>query len=534
MKNLLITMYLLSICLLADAQQVYTYVLTDGWKATKAFEIEGDNCLIVGLVADPHPSFNHRYLFTKIDPKNQVLSVDTFISINNEFIAYTNPFGVILQNDSVIISGYVSHEDHPYVAISSVFDTTQKLLSSYSFGQIKNSDRSYLVGSAYSKFTNYYFGCNARDKDSLNEAFFTSQSSDTTKNTIHTFDGNRLLSEYGPILTTPVQMLEANDGFLLVSKLSPQNHPHTEVEQGLVIKVDTLGVEQWRLPIWEDSTTVYNLIVAPMSNGNYLAVYQDRWYQPIKNPEGHPYAQGNQSSVTQFVEFNGKGEIVRKWNLRKELEDIYGKVRFINAYSHFLVEEDSSILLVGSARDNGKYGFDVGFLLKLDKYGKYKWYRQYELSISTPYNGGQENLFTDGITKLASGGYALAGEYRSQPSDSFPTGTQRGIVLFVDSFGCMEPGCQKNDNIGVAELQAAQSLFSVYPNPSSGSIQITNANNQLPKKVEVYDMQGRAVAYTLSNPLTNNQITLNSPSGIYYLKIYRSDGFHETHKIIKQ
>jgi hypothetical protein len=141
MKSLLITIYLLSICLLADAQQVYTYVLTDGWKATKAFEIEGDNCLIVGLVADPHPSFNHRYLFTKIDPKNQVLSVDTFISINNEFIAYTNPFGVILQNDSVIISGYVSHEDHPYVAISSVFDTTQKLLSSYSFGQIKNSGR---------------------------------------------------------------------------------------------------------------------------------------------------------------------------------------------------------------------------------------------------------------------------------------------------------------------------------------------------------------------------------------------------------
>jgi hypothetical protein len=531
MRKLTIILYVLSICHWAGAQQVYTYLLTDGWHAAKAFDYGNDTCVIVGLISDPDPSEYHRFHFTTINAVNEVLDVDTFKLSDTDYASYQSPFGVSFGNDRLLLNGFLGSEGFSFEFNKKLKLEQNKTISygtlSAVYGSINTADYRQI----------YYGGYQDGTRGNTVQTYLNIISENDT--IIKIFNNENLLSNYGNCITLPNQIIQAsNSSFLLVNTLKPVALTVRGISQGLVIKVDSLGREQWRLPIWEDSTSVYNLVVAPMTNGNYLAVYQDLYSQPYMSAAdnySNRYPAPNQKSVAWFVEFDEDGQILRKWNIRKELENKRGvQDRYWTSFSHFLVEQDGSILLVGSSRDNGKYGYDVGFLLKLDGNGKYQWYRQYEISINKPYTVGKENIFCYGVTHLAKGGYALAGEYRSDPSDSFPAGTQRGLVLFVDSFGCLEPGCEVNDKIGIDEVQAKQEYFTVYPNPSNGNIQITSSNNQKPDKIEVFDMQGRVVHFTINDPFTAPSSTLHCPAGVYYLKIYRTDGYYETHKIIIQ
>lgn len=534
MKNLIFLLYLLSICLLADAQQVYTYILTDGWQATKAFDYGDDTCVIVGLVSEPNPSTDHRFHFTTINGENEILKIDTFKLPDSDFVSYQSPFGVYNRDDTICISGWFS-SNGSYGGMNAQFDRQNKYISSFQSDLKSISYRSYQTESIRKENSIFIYGGYGSKNDSTTKTFISIKDIKSENLDIYTFDAKNLLSKYGKTHMLPLQIIESNNGFILVNRIKPMNHPFVEIYQGLIIKVDSVGTEQWRLPIWEDSTTVYDLVVAPLANGNFLAMYQDFYYQPDKPPGNTNkfYPAANLRYQPWFVEFNEEGQIVSKWNIRKELEKKGGVQDAYNArFSHYLVEEDGSILCVGSSRDNGKYGYDVGFLLKLDKNGQYLWYRQYELSIATPYNGGKENIFSYGITALKNGGYALAGEYRSDPSDSFPNGTQRGLALFVDSFGCMEPGCHVNDKVGIEEsrpFHSAQDDFFLYPNPSNGVLEIRSKLSKVKiKQVDVYDMQGRKVNFSLSG----NQVNIDNPAGIYYLRIRRDDGLSKVHKVI--
>jgi hypothetical protein len=510
-------------------------MLTDGWQATKAFDYGDDTCVIVGLVSDPNPSTNHRFHFTTINGKNEVLKVDTFKLPDSDYVSYHSPFGVYNHDDKIVVAGLISKTVGLYGGGGFTFS---KKLVPKAVMSVAHGSTSSLYTQIYSANNQllHYGGFQDGSRGNSVQTYLTLERVEDT--ITRTFNNETLLSNYGDCIMLPKQIIPTNDdSYLLVNTLKPVPFIYRNIYQGLIIKVDSLGTEQWRLPIWEDSTSVHDLVVAPLANGNFLAMYQNFYYQPyMEPPYTNRYPAPNLNMISHFVEFSNSGDIIRKYNLKEKLKNRYKYEAQYNAGSHFMIGRDSSILICGTTSNSKEavYSDQQGFLLKLDKNGQYLWYRQYELSIATPYNGGKENIFSYGITALKNGGYALAGEYRSDPSASFPNGTQRGLVLFVDEYGCMEPGCQINDNISVDELKAANALFSVYPNPTSGRVQITSANKQIPEKVEVYDMQGRAVDYTLNNRLTSNQITLNSPSGIYYLKIYRTDGFYETYKIIKQ
>ncbi len=532
MMRIFITFYIiLGTSLLARAQNLYDFVLTDGWKASKVFHSNEDTNIIVGLVSDPNPSAFHRFHFTTLDKNNDVIKIDTFNLPWSNFVSYQSPFGIQKDDGDIFINGHFSTQNGNYSGGVFRFKDGLELEQ---FDSVPYGGTSSVFSYISRKNTQtdiFYGGYQDGSRGNSVQTYLTLIRNEDT--TISTFNNGNLLSEYGDCITLPRQLISSNDGgYLLVNTLKPVSWAEREAYQGLIIKVDSLGDELWRLPIWEDSTTVYDLLVAPLANGNYLAVYQDKWYQPNKSPWGNHIADANPNSVTWLVEFNSNGEIIKKWNLRENLEKVLGKRRYLNGYSNLHIEENGDLVFVGYSRDNGKYGYDVGFSLKLDKNGNFKWYRQYEVTVAGPYNSGEENIFLYGISKLRNGGYALCGEYRSHPSDSFPSGCQKGVVLFVDSFGCMEPGCQKNDNIGVAELQAAKSLFSVYPNPSSSEFHILNTKSQTPNRLEVYDAYGRLVyaPKIVTKVLNVSHLTPN----IYYLKLFRSDGFYETHKIIIQ
>ena len=77
----------------------------------------------------------------------------------------------------------------------------------------------------------------------------------------------------------------------------------------------------------------------------------------------------------------------------------------------------------------------------------------------------------------------------------------------------------------------AQNSLVVYPNPTKGFINIQSVETV---SVEVYDMIGKLIlSKKIENEFQNLDLT-NFPTGIYLLKATNTNGFTQTHKIIKE
>jgi hypothetical protein len=77
----------------------------------------------------------------------------------------------------------------------------------------------------------------------------------------------------------------------------------------------------------------------------------------------------------------------------------------------------------------------------------------------------------------------------------------------------------------------AQNSLMVYPNPTKGFINIQSVETV---SVEVYDMIGKLIlSKQIENEFQNLDLT-NFPTGIYLLKATNTNGFTQTHKIIKE
>lgn len=108
--------------------------------------------------------------------------------------------------------------------------------------------------------------------------------------------------------------------------------------------------------------------------------------------------------------------------------------------------------------------------------------------------------------------FALTGAVSNWASGSaVTTGNTCPLVLSSDNF--------------------AQSSLMVYPNPTKGFINIQSLETV---SVEVYDMIGKLIlSKQIENEFQNLDLT-NFPTGIYLLKATNTNGFTQTHKIIKE
>lgn len=178
----------------------------------------------------------------------------------------------------------------------------------------------------------------------------------------------------------------------------------------------------WRLELTNDSTTYHNLLIAPLANGNFLATYQDYYHKPYHDEQGdNRWPEPNEDCTVHLIEFHSDGNIIRDWDLKSKLQHVFEKGRSQEALqSHLILTSDSSIIIVGNTHRSELNYYEVGYALKLDKYGKYNWFRRYGPKLSNPTGFNQQKLSLNGVTELSNGSLALAGEYKSAPSDSSP------------------------------------------------------------------------------------------------------------------
>jgi hypothetical protein len=265
--------------------------------------------------------------------------------------------------------------------------------------------------------------------------------------------------------------------------------------QGIIIKTDSLGYEQWRR-------------LTGSSN------YNDSWCMVKNSPDGNFIV-----GTTVGLELMNPEAAFGKVNLIKYYptggvlwKKTYGPKKTWNSTTQVYVHPNGDIVASGYYHpgDTTKNIDTFSWILKTNNNGDSIWMREhyrYDGYLST-------NSLYD-IKPTPDGGYILVGQ-----TDSFGFIPQSAWVLKVDSLGCAVPGCQY---VGMKEVIINNEELVVYPNPARDVIHLkipefAVANT---KELRIFNASGQEV-FRQELPPGDPQPTIHInhlPNGSYYLRV---------------
>ncbi len=114
----------------------------------------------------------------------------------------------------------------------------------------------------------------------------------------------------------------------------------------------------------------------------------------------------------------------------------------------------------------------------------------------------------------------------------FPSGTQQGLVIKVDSMGCLEEGC------GTTNIRHTINALNteIYPNPASEKTTITLTGQTNTAHIKIYDAKG-CLWIDIDSQGVTQSLTLNKqtaielnvsqlPAGVYTVNIWAEGKFY--------
>lgn len=274
----------------------------------------------------------------------------------------------------------------------------------------------------------------------------------------------------------------------------------------IVIKLDSLGNLEWRKEYGSydySNSAAYSIVQT--QDGGYAfvgAVGQE------KNGTVNPIY----STIPWVVKLDSLGKVLWKHeNENKQLTPYPND----NHFRDILELDDQQIVTCGQQRviyyKDGvidSYGMR-GVISKYSQDGQQKWFRVYRHPEAIDYWNTLNFLYD--IEATSDGGFVAAGTL-SPSTDT----TQDTWVIKVDSFGCMEPGCEV---ISVPEIEPAIAALKIYPNPSNGilNIEITPSISEHTDTYEfkLYDMLGKRVYQSVLHRDINTISVSQLPPGVY-------------------
>lgn len=168
-------------------------------------------------------------------------------------------------------------------------------------------------------------------------------------------------------------------------------------------------------------------------------------------------------------------------------------------------------------------------------YGLSFWYKVFDVTSTTPYDGinaylCSSNNPSDTLVALATPPTALDTIYYQVTSDFTPPATGDYFIAFR-AFGNTVQNTLRLDDISLTSTptgisEASKKAFSVYPNPSSGSIFIrSNNNGEKNATVIVTNAIGQVVFTRSYETLMNEVIDLTGQSnGVYTVRVNTANG----------
>jgi hypothetical protein len=285
-----------------------------------------------------------------------------------------------------------------------------------------------------------------------------------------------------------------------------------------IIKMDTNGNQLWQgYPNNRDSINTEGMQMVQKPNGNLLVSWCDYWYRPYKNMIGSQQPQLNRRNTVWFAEIDSSGKVLWRKNIKNYLS---GRIKDTTQS----LEHNKAIITRNGVIWTGNYSYyyNHSYLLKTDFDGNPIWYREYELY---PNNTARQEFKPYDVSATSDGGYVLTGEYISDKGNIFKNGCQLATIIKVDSFGCLEPGCQKADSATTKISLLQKSGFKIYPNPNSGNFTIEIENPANDVSIEVLDMMGKHVANVERVEKVNN-LDLDIADGMYWVRVKNGGAFY--------
>lgn len=315
-----------------------------------------------------------------------------------------------------------------------------------------------------------------------------------------------LLEDNGYLVTTSKHVYTYDDNYLTY-----------------IDKIDENGIFKWRIQLPTSEVTVYYnnvpwtldthtsaAYIFDAPNERYYVVWTDptiREAYPTPNPEGTIY-------IAKLKDENTQGILYQTINLETYLGELEEKSWiFTDAYQ----DNDGSMYLLMSS-----YGGRKSALLKINYEGEALWLRTYRCY---PDDTEENQTILKNLTPAADGGFFLAGEFRSEESELFPTFTQSAVLLKVDENGCLY---QENCSDSQSEIFIYNTDPTIYPNPTSSIINIELPDISIGSVVQyqIYSLDGKIQITNqekYTNPITIEISELNP--GEYTIILYGNDKF---------
>jgi hypothetical protein len=189
----------------------------------------------------------------------------------------------------------------------------------------------------------------------------------------------------------------------------------------------------------------------------------------------------------------------------------------INVYNG-CVEVNNAFVLMGGYQDIGG-NIEHSVISKINAAGHIVWHRNINKFAILNY--------ARDIEKTSDGGFIIAGF----GSEFLPNGmySQEAWLCKVDSFGCLQQGCELFDAIEET-MPATQEELIVFPNPSKGLFYIQSS--QQIETIHIIDISGKKVFEQKNNGTMQETLSLSLPAeGLYLLQVQYSNGTYETKKI---
>lgn len=297
-----------------------------------------------------------------------------------------------------------------------------------------------------------------------------------------------------------VSVQETSDGGFILGGIEQEfpNNPNTRNNDPILIKVDSMGNQQWRY--------------------RYDTPYDDEMAYCIQTFDGNYVCSGSYNYSIPPGLILGRAMLFKvsssgQFMWKKE----YGPIKNRNAF--YVVKElaDRSLIAVGKRFESST--LMVGTMVRARPNGDSIFVRSYEYD---PGETSNENRLHD-VLQMDDGGFLACGEviHRGPLFN-----TQNPWLVRTDSSGCYI--YSNNCTVSLSESKATKEMVKVYPNPSKGKVFFSN--QELIGSAEIFDLNGRKI----NSIYQNGEIILPDSKGVFLVRITLINEDILTQKVIRE
>ena len=499
------------------ASQVVKHL--EPWRQVAVFDGQNDTMITVGMThpdRSPDSAYRYRILLCKWSGDFHNNYTSQSINFYDSFAtALASPRAVVDHDDIIVLGGQAlasNNDRHSFIW------RLDRNLNPIDTTKLSYGISTRVIDLTYDQAANTYLVLGDFKADSATpvRSFLLEISATNLKEKRSTtFGCNRY--EHGCNFW-PIEVLTLNGSERLVTYYTNSRVYADHTDVGAIL-LDSAFHELRAWDLHNDTFCFSYTSTLVLNDSVFIACNTNHFFQPKRYPDDptsvYPYL--NDTAKTILTRFSRSGVVEPSNFLRQETRFIHSQGYQLSEPEFSLRTRDDGYLVVGRTRDTliGRSD-EAGFAMKLDRKGNFLWYRIFRLNNGTP-KGGKEMTYVWSVYEQEDRNLIFSGEYYSSPSDSFPKGTQHGLLFMTDEYGCLEPGCNENDNI--EQLVHLPFEIRIYPNPSRGETNIESARVLL-TGVDIYDLNGQLVA---SHECSTYHYTLTGLKNGLYLLVIKSE-----------